>query len=310
MTDSGRLTDRTTDPPDCVRMRAHAKTNLLLRVLAREESGYHSIETLFTLLELHDTLVVGRTAQGIELEVAGADTGPIEQNLAYRAAEAVLAVTGARFGVRITLEKSIPVQAGLGGGSSDGAATLHAVNRLVGDAVPRHEILQFAAKLGSDVSFFASGAPLALGWGRGERMFRLPAPPPAPALIAVPEFGISTKEAYDLLRVGKGLDQRRGPVVLDGDTLTTWGGIGRLGGNDFETVLFGKQPELREVFERLARTGPLLVRVSGSGSAVIAVYRNQSDLDNAALEIGERKRQLIKTMTRSAAAPGPEPATM
>jgi 4-diphosphocytidyl-2-C-methyl-D-erythritol kinase len=226
------------------------------------------------------------------------------------AAEAVLAATGARFGVRITLEKSIPVQAGLGGGSSDGAATLHAVNRLAGDAVPRHEILQFAAKLGSDVSFFASGAPLALGWGRGERMFQLPAPPSAPALIAVPEFGISTKEAYDLLRAGKGLDQRRGPVVLDGDTLTTWGGIGRLGGNDFETVLFGKQPELREVFERMARTGPLLVRVSGSGSAVIALYRNQGDLDNAALEIGKRNRQLIKTMTRSAAAPGPEPATM
>jgi len=310
MTASSHAPDRLSDLPDCLQIRAHAKTNLLLRVLAREESGYHSIETLFTLLELHDTLVVERTADGIELDVAGADTGPVEQNLVYRAAEAVLAATGGRFGVRIALQKSIPVRAGLGGGSSDGAAALHAVNRLAGDAVPRHEILQFAAKLGSDVAFFASGTPFALGWSRGERLFRLPPPQAAPALIAVPAFGISSKEAYRLLQVSKGSEQRRGPVVLDADSITTWGGIGRLGGNDFETVLFGRYPELRELFEQLAQTRPLLVRVSGSGSAIIAVYRATSDQDNAAQQIGERNHRLVKTTTRGAAAPGPEPAEM
>jgi 4-diphosphocytidyl-2-C-methyl-D-erythritol kinase len=310
MTASNHFPDRSSDVPDRLQIRAHAKTNLLLRVLAREESGYHSIETLFTLLELHDTLVVERAAHGIELDVTGADTGPVKQNLVYRAAEAVLSATGDRFGVRIALQKSIPVRAGLGGGSSDGAAALLAVNRLAGDAVPRHEILHFAAKLGSDVAFFASGAALALGWSRGERMFRLSPPTAVPALIAVPEFGISTQEAYDLLRRGQGADQRRGPVLLDAEVLTTWGGIGRLGGNDFETVLFGRHPELRVLFEQMAETRPLLVRVSGSGSAVIALYRTASDLENAALEIGERKHQLIKTMTRGVAAPGPEPAAM
>ncbi|KPK00745.1 MAG: hypothetical protein AMS20_15040, partial [Gemmatimonas sp. SG8_28] len=158
---------------DVVTVQAHAKVNLFLRVLARESSGFHSLETLFALLELHDTLTVERQSEGITIDVEGADTGPPEQNLAYRAAELVLDATGRRFGVRIRLIKRIPVQAGLGGGSSDGAAALHAANALADNAVPRPEILQFAARLGSDVPFLASGAALALGWGRGERLLRL-----------------------------------------------------------------------------------------------------------------------------------------
>jgi 4-diphosphocytidyl-2-C-methyl-D-erythritol kinase len=289
---------------EMVTIQAHAKANLFLRVLARETSGFHTIETLFTLLELHDTLSVERTAGGIELEVEGADTGPTDQNLAYRGAQLVLEATGNRFGVRIRLTKKIPVQGGLGGGSSDGAAALHAVNLLAENAVPRHEILQLGAKLGSDVPFFAAGAPLALAWGRGERLFRLTPPRSAPVLLAVPPFGVPTKQAYERVSNGGTALQNRGAVVLDHDALTTWGGIGRLGGNDFEPVLFGREPGLRKLFERVAGTRPLLVRVSGSGSAVIAIYKNERERDGAALEIGERDQQLIKTETRQQAAGG------
>ncbi len=291
--------------PDTVSVHAHAKANLLLRILSREESGYHGIETLFTLLELHDEVVVERTAGGISLEVGGAETGPEQENLAYRAAAAVLAATGNKFGVRIRLQKRIPVEAGLGGGSSDGAATLHAVNRLTGDAVPRHEILQFAAKLGSDVAFFASGAALALAWGRGERLFRLPAPRASPTLIVVPPIGVSTAAAYRQFDVGRAHELRRGAVVFDADAFASWGGIGRLGGNDFETTVFGHHAELKELFERLAETRPLLARLCGSGSSLIAVYKNEKDRDNAAMELGERDQRLIKTTTRQAPAPPP-----
>jgi 4-diphosphocytidyl-2-C-methyl-D-erythritol kinase len=291
---------------DRVAIQAHAKVNLFLRVLAREASGFHQVETMFTLLELHDDLVVERTDGGVTLTAEGADTGPAEENLAYRAAARVLEATGRKFGVRLHLVKRIPVQAGLGGGSSDGAAALHAVNRLADDAVPSHEILQFAARLGSDVPFFASGAATALAWGRGERMFRLRAPPSAPALLVVPRFGISTKAAYDLLDAATAREQRRGPVVLEGDAFATWGGIGRLGGNDFEGPVFGKEPELRAIFEQVAGTHPLLVRLSGSGSAVVAVYKNEAERDGAALQIGSRDRELIETWTRDGPAPGPE----
>lgn len=293
---------------NAVTIRAHAKANLFLRVLSRETSGYHSLETLFTLLDLHDELRVERADEGIVLAVEGADTGPAEENLAYRAAQMVLRATGATFGVRLRLTKRIPVQSGLGGGSSDGAAALHAVNALANGAVPRHELLQFAAKLGSDVPFFLSGAALALAWGRGERLMRLRPPKPSPILIAVPPFGIATKKAYEVLAAARQQEARRGAVVLDDSLFDTWGGIGRLGGNDFEGPVFAQAPELRELFERLAESRPLLVRLTGSGSAVVAIYKNERERDGAALEVGEKKWRLIKTATRSQPAPAPEAA--
>jgi len=291
---------------DRVRIAAHAKANLFLRVLAREASGYHAIETLFTLLDLADELEIERTARGIALEVEGADTGPTEDNLAYRAAALMLEATGEPFGVRMRLTKRIPAQAGLGGGSSDAAATLHAVNALAGQAVPRNEVLQYAARLGSDVPFLASGAPFALGWGRGERLFRLPAPPAMPALLLVPPTGVSTADAYGELDAAR-RDQRRGAVLLDPDAFTAWGGIGRLGGNDFEPVVFGRYPELKAAFERLADTGPLTVRLSGSGSALIAIYRNDDSRTAAAQRLAGGNFRLALTKTRQEPAPGPEP---
>jgi 4-diphosphocytidyl-2-C-methyl-D-erythritol kinase len=296
------MTDRLT-------IHAHAKANLFLRVLAREASGFHSIETLFTLLELHDTLTVERIAEGIELTVEGADTGPAPENLASRAAEMVLTATGNRFGVRMHLEKRIPVMAGLGGGSSDGAAALTAVNRLADNAVPRHELLHFAAKLGSDVPFFASAAPLALAWGRGERMFRIHPPPPASVLVVIPPFGISTKDAYERLATRRATEERRGPVLLEEGAFETWGEIGRLGGNDFESVVFGSDPSLRDLFERLAETRPLLVRLSGSGSAVVAIYKNAGDRDTASQTIGSQSGTRIATETRGTGAPAPVATT-
>jgi len=287
---------------DRVRIAAHAKINLFLRILARETSGYHQIETAFTLLELADELMVTRSAAGVELKVDGPDLGPAEDNLAVRAARAVLDATGRRFGVRIELTKRIPTRAGLGGGSSDAAAALHAVNALADNAVPRHELHHFAAKLGADVAFFASGAPLALAWGRGERLYRLAPPPSVPALVVVPPIPVSTPDAY------RWWDQlhpelpARGPVVLDADALANWGSIGRLGGNDFEVAVFGKHPPLRTLYERLAATRPLWVRLCGSGSAVAAVYKNERDRDDAASQLGARDQRLLPTATRAAPA--------
>src|SRR5436309_13806329 len=107
---------------DAVRIAAHAKVNLFLRILARESSGFHQIETAFALLELADELVVRRTDSGVTLEAEGPDLGPSDENLAVRAARMVLDATGNRFGVAIKLTKRIPVRAGLGGGSRGGAA--------------------------------------------------------------------------------------------------------------------------------------------------------------------------------------------
>jgi len=290
-----------------VAVACHAKLNLFLRVLAREDDGFHSLETLFCLLDLADRLVAVRREQpGVTIDVTGGNVGPATDNLAVRGAQLVLDATGHRFGVHLELTKRIPVRAGLGGGSSDGAAALLGVNRLAGDAVPRHELLQFAARLGSDVPFLMSGAPLALGWGRGERLMRLAPLPQAPVLLVAPPVAVSTADAYrwvDEARLGLG---RRGAVALEASALATWGDIGRMAGNDFESPVFARHPEVREAFEALVATRPTVCRMTGSGSTLFAVYRSDRDRDDAAMMLGRKYGAVTPARTLAAPSLGPE----
>lgn len=288
-----------------VTLQAHAKLNLFLRVLAREGDGFHGLETLFCLVSLADTLRAERTeARGVSIEVEGADVGPADQNLAVRAADLMLAATGRRFGVRLALTKRIPVRAGLGGGSSDAAAALHAVNRLAQDSVPRHELLQLAARLGSDVPFFVSGVPLALGWGHGERLLQLPPLSAAPALLLTAPVGIGTAEAYGWVDQARQSAGRRGAVALDLDALSRWGDIGRMAGNDFESAVFERVPAIRTAFEALAGTRPLVCRMSGSGASLFAVYRSARDRDDARMMLGPKHGRLdaVETLASRPAA--------
>jgi 4-diphosphocytidyl-2-C-methyl-D-erythritol kinase len=294
--------------PAAVRVAAHAKANLLLRVLARETDGYHGIETLFCLLDLADELTaeLREPANGITLDVSGAATGPPEQNLAVRAARLVLDATSARLGVHLRLVKRIPVQAGLGGGSSDAAAALAAVNLLAGGAIPRHELLQFAARLGADVPFFFANAPLALAWGHGERMMRLPPLPAAAALLVVPPVPVPTADAYGWVDETRPDGTRRGAVALDAEVLGSWGDIARMAGNDFEAAVFGRHAAVRTAFEALAQTSPLLCRMTGSGSTLIAVYRSARDRDDAAMRLGRRHGATLPVQTMAGVPAAPE----
>jgi len=253
-----------------LRRRAPAKVNLFLRVLAREASGYHGIETLFCLLDLADELSAERRpGTDVTIAVRGAELGNPADNLAVRATEMVLHATGRKFGVHLELEKRIPVQAGLGGGSSDAAAALLLANQLAGNPVPRHELLQFAARLGSDVPFFLSEARLALAWGHGERMLRLPPLPAAPALLVVPTEGVPTAEAYAWIDQGDG-GARRGGLALDAETLRSWGDVARMAGNDFEAAVFGK------------------------GSSLLGVYRTPADRAEAILMLGRKHGTVLE----------------
>lgn len=293
-----------------VAMPAHAKLNLFLRVLSREVDGFHGIETLFCLISLADTLrAERREGRGVSVDVSGGDAGPTADNFAVRAAVMVLEATGNRFGVQLSLEKRIPAGAGLGGGSSDAAAALVLTNHLAGDAVPRHELLQFAARLGSDVPFFLSGAPLAVGWSHGERLLRLPPLPPAPALLLTPPIPIRTAEAYGWVDAAHQSGGRRGAVALDLDVLTRWGDIGRMAGNDFESPVFGRFPAVRAAFEALVGTGPLVCRMSGSGSTLFAVYRSTRDREDAVMRLGRKHGTLTPVETSADPAPGPASVT-
>jgi 4-diphosphocytidyl-2-C-methyl-D-erythritol kinase len=277
---------------------AHAKANLFLRVLTKEADGYHGLETLFCRLELADTLTARRSeGKGITLEVEGELPGPPADNLAVRAAEAVLHAVRMPFAVQLTLVKRIPVGAGLGGGSADAAAALRAMNQLARHAVPRAELLHLAAQLGADVPFCLSDAPLALGWGHGERMLALPGLPPAPVLLLTPNAPVRTAQAYGWLDAARTSTARRGALVLDAAALSSWSDVARMAGNDFESVVFARLPAIRDAFEALARTGPLLCRMSGSGSTLLAVYRTDPERDDAQMQLGKQWGSLTATRT-------------
>jgi 4-diphosphocytidyl-2-C-methyl-D-erythritol kinase len=180
------------------------------------------------------------------------------------------------------------------------------VNHLAGDAIPRHELLQFAARLGSDVPFFFSGSPLALGWGRGERLLQLPPLPTAPVLLVTPATPVATREAYGWVDAARQSAGRRGAVALDLDALAQWGDIGRMAGNDFESPVFGRHPEIRAAFEALAGTRPLVCRMSGSGSTLFAVYRSARDRDDAQMMLGRKHGHLLPCTTLAARPLGPQ----
>jgi 4-diphosphocytidyl-2-C-methyl-D-erythritol kinase len=285
-----------------VSLPALGKINLFLRVLSRGDDGYHGIETLFCLVSLADTLrAERREGRGVTIEVSGAELGPPAENLAVRAASMVLDSVGHKFGVHLTLTKRIPARAGLGGGSSDAAAALHAVNRLAGDAIPRHELIQIAARIGSDVPFFCSGAPLALAWNRGERMLRLPPLPAAPALLLTPPIPVSTADAYGWVDAARQSAGRRGSLALDLDALSSWGDVARMAGNDFESAVFGRHGEIRAAFEALVGTRPLLCRMSGSGSTLFAIYRSPRDREDAMMMLGKKHGTLTPVETVASA---------
>jgi len=281
-------------------VRAPAKVNLTLRVLAREETGYHQIETLFCALELADTLELRTGGDGIRLEVEGAELGPVDDNLVVRAARAFERATGKSLDVGIRLRKEIPAGAGLGGGSSNAAATLDALNELHGRPLDDAALVELAADLGSDVAFFLCRSPLALAWGRGERLLPLPPLPRAQVLLAVPGFAIPTPEAYrDLAAYRAETRARAGAAVIPLGALASWEEVARAAANDFEPPTFRRFPELAELKRLLVEAGAHIALLSGSGSALFGIFPDEKQRDAAvsALHAHGTGRRLISTAT-------------
>jgi 4-diphosphocytidyl-2-C-methyl-D-erythritol kinase len=259
------------------RVAAQAKINLLLRVLAREDSGYHSIETVFLRLDLADDVVVrvGDDIRGRTLDVRGdalpADgLGEMTTNLAYRAACAYAEATGWPGGFAIELTKNIPTGAGLGGGSADAGAVLRALDALSPSPLGR-QLPDLTPALGADVAFMTIDSPMALAWGRGERLYPLPALARRPVVILVPSFAVSTKDAYGWLAHDRGTYEARGGL-LQPTELDTWEGIAAIAVNEFEPVVGRRHPSIPAYVDALRDAGALPAMMSGSGSAVFGVF--------------------------------------
>ncbi|HEU4628227.1 MAG TPA: hypothetical protein VFS08_00725 [Gemmatimonadaceae bacterium] len=266
------------------RVLAQAKINLFLRVLAREASGYHQIETLFQRLDLGDDVEVRTDVRGRTLDCGGEacppeGLGPMERNLAWRAALAYAAAAGWPQHFAIEIDKRIPVGGGLGGGSADAAAVLRALDALAPEPLPPERLLALAAGLGADVPFLVSDAALALAWGRGERLLALPALPARRVALLQPPASVATADAYrwvseDREAAARADDEPPLPRLLTPARLASWDGVVALAGNDFEGPVARRVPavavlaDARPLFTPPLPPGvvPPIYGMSGSGA--------------------------------------------
>ncbi len=270
-------------------VRARAKVNLRLRVLGREVSGYHALETIFLALDLADEIDIELASSDIHIEVSGDSAVPADRsNLCCRAVARFGEAIGRDPSVRIRLRKRIPSGAGLGGGSSDAAAVLVALNEAEGAPLDAAELAALGGTIGSDIPFFVSGAAMALGWERGRRMLPLPPPPRRPVLLVVPPFQIPTAEAYAWLSA----DRASAPAVEHGfalpaaERLARWSELERLAANDFESVVFPRWPALERARDALRTAGAGIALLCGSGSCVFGVFTDELARDAADGTIG------------------------
>lgn len=269
--------------PREARVIAHAKVNLELLVLAREAAGYHSLQTVFHRLEIGDRVRVRVDVAGRSLDCAGPEMpseglGPVERNLAWRAAESYMAAAGWPTGFEIEIEKLIPAGGGLGGGSADAGAVLRALDALNPSPLGNERVVEIATPLGADVPFLTTEHAHALAWSRGERLLALEALPERPVALLIPPFPSPTAEAYRRLADARGNWSPHASVARLAELLD-WDAVARRAHNDFQPVLLDWHPGLGEGLERLRGAGAGLAMLAGSGSTLFGVFESGAGSD-------------------------------
>lgn len=260
---------------------APAKVNLILDVLGRRPDGYHDVAMLMLRLSLGDRVRVGLVpGKLVEVVCPGLELREGERNIAARAADLFLAHTGISSGVNIHIEKSIPAAAGLGGGSSDAAAVLLALNELTGERLTRAELQALGVRLGADVPFFLFGKTAAWATGIGEILEAWPGLPSCWLTLVNPRFAVSTAWVYQSLGLTQPGRVSKIPRFPEGV-----GGIVPLLRNDLESVTCARYPQVAEIRRRLLRAGALGSLMSGSGPTVFGLFAEQAEAEQAAVEL-------------------------
>lgn len=272
-----------------IRLRAYAKINLGLRVIRKRGDGFHDIETIFHRVLPFDEITLEPDAV-ISLNTNDRSIPTGKDNLCVRAAELLQQRCPVPSGVRITLSKNIPVGAGLGGGSSDAAATLEGLNELWGLNLPANELHALGLNLGSDVPFFLQRQS-AFARGRGEDLTPIHIDLPYWTVLAHPDIHISTQWAYQHLNAAKRQESQTSAeinsILRQADTLRTFLA------NDFEDLVFRVHPEVGALRQRLYDAGARLALMSGTGSAVFGLFSDEVAAGNAARDLERDVRVFI-----------------
>jgi 4-diphosphocytidyl-2-C-methyl-D-erythritol kinase len=272
-----------------MRVRAFAKINLSLRVLGARADGYHELRTIFQSIALHDTLTI-RAARGpFRLTCDDPQCPSDDTNLIWKAAERLWRVAGRRGAARdiaVDIAKRIPLGGGLGGGSSDAAAMLRALGRLW--RIDEGDLRAAAIELGADVPYFFEGGTV-LGLERGDLLFPLIDWPAAWVVLVIPEFGVSTREAFSWFDEAsrRGSRSPRRLALRTAEEMV----------NDLERPVAARHPPIARIARALRKAGAIHWGMSGSGSAVFGMFARRIDAARAAGALASRARRTIVTRT-------------
>jgi 4-diphosphocytidyl-2-C-methyl-D-erythritol kinase len=280
---------------------AFAKINLDLRILGVRADGYHDLRTVFQTLELHDTITIERQPGALTIECDDPDVPTDRRNLVWKAASLLCRLASGRSSVprdlNIRIEKRIPAEAGLGGGSSDAAAALLALVRLWKLDVDLPTLSRLAARLGADVPFFLAGGT-ALGLGRGDDIYPLADLPRIHVVIVRPGFGVSTVEAYRWYDQEKSPRRREpGPRPVPA-AWPTWTATLR---NDLEPPVARHHPTIARLRHALIDAGAVVAAMSGSGSAVFGLFERAEAARRTAADLTRPGWRVACTRTLSRA---------
>jgi len=270
-----------------MKVKAFAKINLCLDVLRRKENGYHEVEMVMTNVDIFDVLEIKELEEKkILLKSYNTDLAMDETNLIYKAIALLQKETGKTFGVEVLLEKNIPMEAGMAGGSADAAATLKAVNELFKLGVSDERLLELGASLGADIPFCIMGGTV-LASGIGEKLRRLSPLPKMKLLIVKPKAGLSTKKVYESLDIDglnkagfihKDVGEMVSVIESDEADKTKIEKIaGRLN-NILEVPSIRLLPLIEDIKQKMLDNNCLGALMSGSGTAIFGIYENDEDM--------------------------------
>ena len=251
---------------------APAKINLTLDIVGTREDGYHLLESIFQSVSIYDVITVSkRWRKGVVLNAPGCDC-PVEKNTAYKAAVAFMEYTGIKKGVKLTVNKHIPQQAGMGGGSADAAGVLVALDHLFKTNLTTEQLCKIGLTVGADVPFCVMGGT-AYVTGIGEEIRPLPSLPDCHIVIAQPAEGISTKEAYAAVDNAVILARPDNAAAIQALEEGDLAGVCKQAVNVFEvaTQLAG----VKDIRQRMEQYNPLCSQMTGSGSCVFAIFEDK-----------------------------------
>lgn len=274
-----------------IKIDSYSKINLTLNILARREDGYHEIETIMQSINLADKVIIAEEREGIKIKCNHPQVPVDNQSLAYRSAEKILKKFGIEKGVKIEINKKIPLASGMAGGSANSATILVGINKLFNLTLSNKDLRKIGEELGMDVPFCIQNGT-ALAYQRGEKITPLPPiNPPLWIVVINPGFKISTQWAYNNLDLEK-IKRRKNnteamlAALREGKPCE----IAKNLFNSFEGLIIKKYPETARVKDRLINEGALGALISGSGPAVFGIAQNEEE----ALQIYEKLKPEYK----------------